>query len=284
MGARLMGGRVFTIGVVATAARITPNVVDLATDIAARRYGNDVKLRFHPNSFIGHGHFSAQDNVRAAALVEYACADDIDAIWFGRGGYGTARILPAVLPQLVKCALQKPYLGYSDLGGLLAALYANGGRNIAHGPVVHDVIRTKGATAVERALAWLVERSPDALEPSIEPGAQTIAFNLTVLTHLVGTLWEPKLGGHIVHIEDVSEHLYRIDRCFGHLAHTKMFRNAAGIRVGRFKNILPNEPDFGMTPEDIARHWCSVAGVPFLGSADIGHDADNKIVPFGLHT
>lgn len=277
-----MTDRAFIIGVVATAARITGNVVDLVNGIAQQRYGRDVAVRFHPSSFIGHGHFSAQDSVRAAALVEYACADDVDAIWFGRGGYGTTRILPSVLPQLVKGALQKPYLGYSDLGGLLAALYENGGQSIAHGPMAHDVTRPNGAAAVERALAWLVERSAEALEPSMDAGAPTIAFNLTVLTHLVGTPWEPKLKGHIVHLEEVSEHLYRIDRCFGHLARTEMFRGAAGIRLGRCNNILPNEHDFGMIPEEIARHWCSVAGVPFLGLGDIGHDADNKVVPFGL--
>lgn len=276
-----MAGRAFTIGVVATAARIAPHVVDLVHDIAARRYGREVVVRFHPDSFIGHGHFSAQDEVRAAALIDYASASEIDAIWFGRGGYGSARILPSVLAILVKRALQKPYLGYSDLGGLLSALYASGGRNIAHGPMAQDVTRTNGEAAAERALGWLVEQSTQALESSIDPGTPTIALNLTVLTHLVGTPWEPKLAGHVVQIEDVSEHLYRVDRCFGHLAQTAMFRSAAGIRLGRFNNILPNEPDFGMTPEEIARHWCSVAGVPYLGFADIGHDAGNKIVPFG---
>jgi muramoyltetrapeptide carboxypeptidase len=276
-----MAGRAFTIGVVATAARIAPGVVDLINDIVASRYGREVAVRFHPDSFVGHGHFSAQDEVRASALIEYASASEIDAIWFGRGGYGSVRILPSVLPVLVRAALQKPYLGYSDLGGLLAALYANGGRNIAHGPMAHDVTRINGEAAAERALGWLVEQSAAALESSIDAGRPTIAFNLTVLTHLVGTPWEPKLAGHVVQIEEVSEHLYRIDRSFGHLAQTAIFRDAAGIRLGRCNNIIPNQPDFGMTPEDIARHWCSVAGVPFLGSADIGHDADNKVVPFG---
>jgi hypothetical protein len=36
------------------------------------------------------------------------------------------------------------------------------------------------------------------------------------------------------------------------------------------------------TAEEIARDWCARAGIAFLGSADIGHDAANRIVPFGL--
>jgi hypothetical protein len=31
----------------------------------------------------------------------------------------------------------------------------------------------------------------------------------------------------------------------------------------------------------VVRHWCDVSGIPYLGRADIGHDIDNKIVPFG---
>ena len=42
-----------------------------------------------------------------------------------------------------------------------------------------------------------------------------------------------------------------------------------------------NDPDFGEDEEHIARRWCERAGVKWLGRADIGHDAANKVVPFG---
>ena len=44
----------------------------------------------------------------------------------------------------------------------------------------------------------------------------------------------------------------------------------------------PNDPDFAQTEEQVMRHWCNVSGIPYLGRADIGHDAENKIVPFGM--
>jgi len=31
----------------------------------------------------------------------------------------------------------------------------------------------------------------------------------------------------------------------------------------------------------VVEHWCRRAGIRYLGRADIGHDAGNKIVPFG---
>jgi muramoyltetrapeptide carboxypeptidase len=276
-----MAGRKFTIGIVAPAARVDRSIVEPILDIAKDLYGDEVEIRFHPSSFGGHGHFSADDATRTAAFLDYARSDEIVAMWFGRGGYGSARIAAAALAGLDPRALRKPYLGYSDIATLLSGLYKLGASRVAHGPVAQDVRREGGAEAARRALRWLVERSPDALEAGVSEATRTAAFNLTVLCHLVGTPWEPDLAGHELLIEEVAEQMYRIDRSFCQLAHTEMFRGAAGVRLGRCSEIIPNLPDFALSEEEIARHWSEVAGVPYLGRADIGHDAGNKVVPFG---
>lgn len=276
-----MVGRPFTIGVVAPAARVERLIVDPILDTARELYGREVEVRFHPSCFGAHGHFSGDDGTRAAAFLDYALSDEIDAVWFGRGGYGAGRIASAVLPSLDERAIQKPYLGYSDLGTLLAGLYKRGARRVAHGPMAHDFRRNGGLAAVERALRWLVEQSPGALEAGVSANTRTMALNLTVLCHLIGTGSEPDLTGHELLIEEVAEQMYRIDRSFGHLAHTEAFRRASGFRLGRCNDIIPNEPDFILSPEEIATHWSAVSGVPYLGTADIGHDAENKVVPFG---
>ena len=67
-----------------------------------------------------------------------------------------------------------------------------------------------------------------------------------------------------------------------HLTAHPAIQRVAGIRLGRVSDILPNEPDFARTEEDIVQDWCARAKIPYLGRADIGHDADNKIVPFGV--
>ncbi|MCA1748949.1 MAG: LD-carboxypeptidase, partial [Sphingomonadales bacterium] len=92
---------------------------------------------------------------------------------------------------------------------------------------------------------------------------------------------EPDLSGHVLMLEEVSEYLYRIDRSLHHILMNRSLRGIAGLRLGRCTDILENEVDFGETPEGMARHWCGKAGIPFLGDADIGHDAENKVVPFG---
>ena len=105
-------------------------------------------------------------------------------------------------------------------------------------------------------------------------------FNLMTLAMLCGTDLMPDLSGHVVMIEEVAEHLYAVDRLFFHVS--QHLRSVAGIRLGRVSAVPENDRPFGSEPEAIACDWCARAGIPYLGRADIGHDAANKIVPFGL--
>lgn len=248
--------------------------------IAAARHPG-IEVAFHPQCAEAAGHFAGTDDQRAAALIEVANDPAVDAIWFARGGYGSNRIAERALAGFGAAARTKAWLGYSDAGFLLAALYRAGHAEVAHGPMPKDVSREGGEAAIERALDWLVERSPKALEPGLAPGKPHAAFNITVLGMLLGTPLEPDLAGHILLLEDVSEHLYATDRALFHIMASENIRRAEGIRLGRVGDILPNEPAFGAAPEAVIQDWCERAGIPYLGHADIGHDSANKVVPFG---
>jgi muramoyltetrapeptide carboxypeptidase len=237
-----------------------------------------VELHFHEQCFAEDGHFAGPDALRLAALIE--CANDpaFDAVWFAKGGYGANRIVEQALAGLGDAARGKTFLGYSDCGYLLAALYRAGIGWPVHGPMPVDVRREGGDAAARRALGWL---SGDAagIEPALDerPAA---AFNLMTLAMLCGTRQMPDLAGHVVLVEEVAEHLYAVDRLFFHV--TANLRGVAGLRLGRVSAVPENDRPFGASPEDIAGYWCERAGIPFLGPADIGHDAANRIVPFGL--
>lgn len=263
----------------APSSRFTREAAERVSAIAAGR--GDVELVFHPQCFSEHGHFAGSDEERLAAFVETANDPSFDALWFARGGYGACRIAEQAVAALGPKARDKAYLGYSDGGYILAALYRAGFPDIAHGPIPQDAVRPGGDAAILRALDWLAERSPAALEPSLAPGALHAAFNLTVLGLLLGTPIEPDLRGHVLLLEDVAEHDYRTDRALFHITSQARMREIEGIRLGRVSDIPLNDPDFGATSEEIVRYWCARSGIPFLGAADIGHDAANKVVPFG---
>ena len=267
------------IGVVAPASRISRELADETGRLAERLYPG-VELYFHPQCFLTSGHFAGSDAERAQAFLDVANDPDIDVVWFARGGYGSGRIAEQACASLQAAARAKTYLGYSDLGFMLAGLYKQGCRAV-HGPMPADLKRAGGDAAVARALRYLVERAPDTLEPGISAGAPQAAFNITVLSHLLGTPLEPDLSGHVLMLEDVSEHVYRIDRAMFHIAASANIRGVAGIRLGRISDVPPNDPEFGLDEEEVVRHWCGAAGIAYLGRADIGHDVANKIVPFG---
>ena len=237
-----------------------------------------IELHFHEQCFAEAGHFAGPDAQRLAAFVECANDPSFDAVWFARGGYGSNRFAHEAMAQLGPAAEGKQYLGYSDCGYLLAALYrARIGQSV-HAPMPADIRREGGEAAVVRTLAWL-SGDTSGLESGSDPAHPVAAFNLTTLAMACGTPLMPGLAGHVVVVEEVSEHLYAIDRLFFHL--TAHLGGIAGLRLGRIGDVPENDRPFGASAEEIARHWCKHHAIPFLGRADIGHDSANKIVPFG---
>ncbi|MCC6940710.1 MAG: LD-carboxypeptidase [Novosphingobium sp.] len=240
-----------------------------------------LELAFHEQCFASEGHFAGPDAQRLSAFVE--CANDpaFDAVWFARGGYGANRIAMDALALLGPAASDKQFLGYSDGGTLLGLLYrARIGRQV-HAPMPTDIRRTGGEVAVLRTLAWL-DGSAEGQEPSLCTQTPAVAFNLMTLAMLCGTPLMPNLSGHVVMIEEVAEYHYAVDRLLFSVTNALASVGIAGLRLGRVSDVPENDRPFGCTVEDMARFWCARTGIAYLGAADIGHDIDNKIVPFGL--
>ncbi len=271
------------IGIIAPGRRLEEEWAVKATSLARQTFGASApELLFHPQCLESHGHFAGPDEVRLEALVEMANDPAIDAIWIARGGYGACRIAEQAIDRFGLAARKKTWLGYSDAGFLLGGLYARGFRHVAHGPMVADITRIGGDKALRRALNWLNSGDPSATDPAMQSGTAYLAFNLAILSEMLGTPLEPDFTGHVLMIEEVSEHLYAIDRALFHITSSPNVRRASGIMLGRVSDIPENDIPFGEEAEDMVKYWCARAGIPYLGRADIGHDPDNRIVPFGL--
>ena len=266
------------IAICAPGKRLKRERADAVQALVAAR--DDVELVFHEQCFLEEGHFAGSDEVRLSALLD--CANDpaFDALWFAMGGYGSNRIAAAAVARMNQHARIKRVMGYSDTGFLLGTLYRNGIGQVAHGPLAGDIRREGGQLAIERALDWLMGGT-DGLEPNLDE-RPAVAFNLTTLAMMVGTDLMPDLSDHVVMVEEVAEHLYAVDRLFFHV--TQHLKGIAGLRLGRITDVPENDRPFGSDEVAIAQDWCKRSGIAYLGRADIGHDAANKIVPFGLET
>ncbi len=278
-----MTKKTVTIGVTAPARAIGREIADRVSRLARDRFPDgNLRLVFHEQCFLEEGHFAGSDDIRAQAFVEMANDPKIDALWFARGGYGSGRILDSV-SQLTDAAYRKSYLGYSDVGFLLGRLYADGIGAQAHGPMVQDISREGGENAVTRALQWFcaLKHGDRPRIESIPKRSPVVAFNITVLAHMAASPWMPALQGHILYLEDVAEYLYRIDRACAAIFSSEKMRGLEGVRLGRVSEVPENDVDFIHNAEEIVTHWAKMIDVPFLGECDIGHDSENKIVPFG---
>ena len=264
------------IAVVAPSCTLKPEAAELVSALAASR--PDCELAIHPQCFLSDGHFAGSDEQRLDALRQVMADESVDAIWFARGGYGSNRIAEAACADLSITAMRKTYVGYSDAGFLLAGLH-KAGCEVAHGPMPQDILRDGGEAAVARSLDWLLTRDAGGVEGGLSFPAQ--AYNLTVLSSLLGTALEPNLVGAELLIEEVSEHHYRIDRAMFHVTGSANVRQVAELRLGNCSDIPDNEPVWGSDEEAIVREWCGRAGIKYGGRAAIGHDAANRVVPFG---
>jgi len=102
------------------------------------------------------------------------------------------------------------------------------------------------------------------------------------LIHLLGTPYMPNLNGAILFLEEVNEHVYRLDRMLtqlwlgGHLA------RVAGIVFGKFTNCLPS-PGWlhGRTLEEVLAERCRQLNIPAVMGLMIGHVDDQTVVPVG---
>ena len=242
------------------------------------------ELVFHDQCFAEAGHFAGSDVERLEAFVGLANDSEFEAVWFVRGGYGACRIAQDAVAALKSSAGDKIYMGYSDAGNLLGALYGAQIGRVCHGPMPADIRRDGGEAAVTRALDWMLHASPQSLEPQLQAGTKYAAFNLMTLAMMVGTPLMPDLKDHVLILEEVSEYLYGYDRAFFHVTSHLQAAGLSGLRLGRVSDVPENDRPFGENAEEIAQRWCARTGIDYLGRADIGHDADNRIVPFGLAT
>ena len=268
------------IGICAPSTPFAQEAADRVSALAARTHPL-AELLFDDQCFFVSGHFAGTDEQRTDSFVALANDPNIDAIWFARGGYGAARIADVAVGRLNEAARAKTYLGYSDAGNLLGTLYRAGLGKVVHGPMPSDIARPNGELAVSRALDWIVDGQRSVLEPGLAAGEKYAAFNLMTLAMMTGTKLMPDLRDHILIVEEISEYLYAFDRAMFHLCSNLATHGLKGIKLGAVGDVPENDRPFGESPEGITQRWCKINSIAYLGRAAIGHDVDNRIVPFG---
>ncbi len=271
------------VGVVATGFAIAPPALAAGLRALERR-GLVPVCGEHVRSV--HGYLAGDDAARAWDLDTAIADASLRAIWFARGGYGTARILDRVdLPRLIR--KPKLLLGFSDLTALFCALLARTRTVCLHAPVVVELGRRDGyhAPSLASALAGRpIERRIAAgdVVRSGQARGRLMGGNLTVLAHLLGTRHMPVLDGAILFLEEIGEEAYRVDRLLQHLRMSGALSKVRGVIVGSFRvpgtaREFPPDRD----ADEVIREHLLPLGVPIVRNFPSGHVPRKWTLPLG---
>ncbi len=285
------------VGMVAPASNVYETEdVQIAKE-TMEQYGFEVVLGKHLRD--QYGYLAGQDRDRAADVNEMFGRSDIKGIVTFSGGYGCCRILPYLDYDLIK-RNPKVIIGHSDITSLLIAIYEKTGLITFHGPsgltrVGDYAMRHIRRTIMSREIPGITAQAEknEGVERDHRPimfhsGTATgalIGGNLTLVTNLLGTPYEPNTKGKILFLEEVGEEPYRIDRMLTQLLLAGKLQDAAGIAFGHFTDCYPKEhlPTFTQTLslETVLRDRTQGLNKPILYNLMFGHLRENAVISVG---
>lgn len=227
------------------------------------------------------GYFAGDDDRRLRELREALQDKEIKAIVAARGGYGSTRLLERLDTSLI-AESKKLLVGFSDITALHAA-WARAGIRSLHGPMVtalgdcQERLWQRWVAAVEGAVPQPVT-GLTAIAAGSARGPLT-GGNLSILTALLGTPFEPPLDGRVLFLEDVGERFYRIDRMLTTWLQSGRFEKLAAVALGAFEKV-DTGPE-GVTLESVLKDRLAALGIPVVSGVPSGHIRDNLELPFG---
>ena len=205
----------------------------------------------------------------------------IKAILCSRGGYGAMRILDFLDFKKIKDH-PKLFMGFSDVTVLLMALWEKAGLMAFHGPMVTTLpqLIAPALTRVKSTLLGFYQiQIPLDANRAIRPGSARgilMGGNLTLLTHLIGTAYEPVWDQAILFLEDCGEDPYRVDRLFAHLRLSGCLEKVSAILLGKITGS--NKKDL---PLSLLKEILNDLNIPIWAGLPIGHGSRNTPLPVG---
>ena len=191
------------------------------------------------------------------------------------------RLLPRLDWELIR-SHPKIFLGFSDITVLLNLFYQKAGLVTYHGPLVTQLgqISQASRSALFHALSTWDDMAlrPEGLRV-LAPGraeGPLAGGNLTLLSSLLGTPYEPWIDGHLLFIEDRGEDLYRIDRMLWHLKLAGWFERIRGLILGYFTACGKQDDIHNLVADLIAG-----CGIPAVTGFQIGHEDPNLTLAIG---
>lgn len=219
------------------------------------------------------------DDYRAETFTRAWLDPEVSAVWTGRGGFGSQRILDQLDWRLLTQAPPTWLIGFSDITALHQAVASRLGVVTAH---ACGVAGLSDQVAAESARDLLMN---GRLAAPLQGRAGTIrgraegvlvGGNLTMLASSAGTSFIHGAADSIVVLEDIGERPFRVDRALTQLIRSGWLEGARAVVCGQFTHCGE--------PEEVATLLAvrlEPLGIPVLYDVPIGHGPGGRALPLG---
>lgn len=238
------------------------------------------KIQFGKHIYDADRFLAGTDQDRVKDIMNFYRDPTIKAIFASRGGQGSQRLLPYLDYDVIR-QYPKALVGFSDTTALqLGILNLTG------------IISYTGYTItvelndlLDASLSSCLIGKPYVIEGGITAHVGSakgplIGGNLTLLTALLGTPFQPNFKGAILLIEEVGIEPYHVDCMLSHLDLAGIFQHVAGVVVGQFEECVSKDKNNG-TVTDVIQDWVSRLSVPCLIDFPHGHGKMKSALPIG---
>ena len=236
------------------------------------------------------GYLAGPDEMRANELMTYFKDSAVKAILTMRGGWGCARILDRLDYDIIRNN-PKVIIGFSDITSLINAIYTKTNLITFHGPCGYSSWGDFTMQEVKKALVHdqpFRMKNPSNSDQTLKTWTSGIATgelvggNLTVITSMVGTRFEPDWKGKLLFLEEIGEEPYRVDRMLWQLNQANVFRQINGLILGSFRKCEPEEPHKSFSLEQVFQQHFENTIFPVYAGASFGHIGPKFTLPIGV--
>lgn len=243
-----------------------------------------LNVRIAPHCLGRHHYFSGTDEQRLADFQDGLDDPSIKAILCARGGYGCVRMVEALNWDAFK---KNPtwIIGFSDVTVFHQQIHQLGIESI-HGIMPLGFI--EGSDAAKETLKKSLFGESFTLEAAHvlgnirgEARGNLVGGNMAIVTSLLGTSLSYSFKNNILVLEDIGEHVYKIDRMLYSLRLAGVFQEIKGLVLGGFTDMEDTDVPFGKTIKDLILEQVQDLGVPVAFDLPFGHIADNQALVFG---
>jgi muramoyltetrapeptide carboxypeptidase len=274
-----------TIAIIAPSGAADADLVGLGVRTLEAR---GARVLVHEQVLQSWGYFAGTDEMRVAAIEDVMHDPRIDVVMAARGGYGAVRIIDGIDWEGVARS-RKIWCGFSDFTAFNWAALACGNFVTLHGPMLtSDFARTPDPFM--EASFWPLLRGQAVTLDITDPDAKAIrplqgpvwGGNLSVLSRLIGTAYEPSMTGGLLFLEDINEEPYALERMFIQLVHTGILERQSAIILCDFTACEARNPQrYAYSLAEAVTTLRAISPIPVLSQFPFGHVARKASLPFG---